>query len=98
MIRIETGTGQSIISVCNYNKYQDVEDESGTASGQHRDSTGTASGQIIRREEGKKGRIDRKESTDRGGVGEKPKPEKRATRLPENWQPSPQDFLFAGVL
>jgi hypothetical protein len=98
MIRIETETGQSIISVCNYCKYQDVEDESETASRQHRVSIESASSQIIRREEGKKVRIDRKESTDRGGVGEKPKPEKLATRLPENWQPSPQDFLFAGVL
>jgi hypothetical protein len=52
MIRIETGTGQSIISVCNYNKYQDVEDESGTASGQHRDSIGT-NNKKGRREEGK---------------------------------------------
>jgi hypothetical protein len=95
MIRIETESGQIVITICNYCKYQDIEDES--ESGANRERIGSESGanQIIRREEGKKVRIDRKESTDRGGVGEKPKPEKLATRLPENWQPSPQDFLFA---
>jgi DNA replication protein DnaD len=52
MIRIETESGQSIISVCNYNKYQDIEDESETAPRQHRDSS-ESNNKKGRREEGK---------------------------------------------
>ena len=61
-----TETGVTIITICNYSKYQDPEDEAGTVAeteaGQDRDTTGT---------QNKKGRI---EETKKGG--------KRATALP----------------
>lgn len=49
MLRVESGTGQMVITICNYAQYQGLEEEAGTAPGQQagrdRDSTGTAPGQ-----------------------------------------------------
>ena len=49
MIGTEVRTGQTIITICNYNKYQDVGQFSGTdlgqEPGQSRDTGGTAAGQ-----------------------------------------------------
>jgi hypothetical protein len=52
MIRIETESGQSIISVCNYNKYQDIEDESESAASRQRVGS-ESNNKKGRREEGK---------------------------------------------
>lgn len=45
IIRVDGGTGLTVISICNYDKYQSKEDESGTdqgrEAGQPRDSGGT---------------------------------------------------------
>lgn len=41
MIRAESGTGQLIITVCNYDKFQGQRDTGGTVAGQQRDSSGT---------------------------------------------------------
>jgi hypothetical protein len=47
MIGTESGTGQFIITISNYDKYQAADDTSGTARGT---DSGTAAGQTIRRE------------------------------------------------
>lgn len=55
MIETDTGTGRLIITICNYNKYQDFksyretqsETENRTVAGQQRDSSGTVAGQTI---------------------------------------------------
>ena len=41
MIRAETGTGQVVITVCNYSKYQGERDTGGTEAGHGRDRSGT---------------------------------------------------------
>lgn len=41
MIKTDSGTGQNIITVCNYNEYQPKSEKSGTGSGQERDRSGT---------------------------------------------------------
>ncbi|WP_374412719.1 hypothetical protein [Novosphingobium colocasiae] len=56
------GHGQSIITICNYDKYQssqgadrdNAEPEIGTTAGQQRDNSGTTAGQIRTREQGNK--------------------------------------------
>jgi hypothetical protein len=75
MIGTESGTGRTIVTICNYEKYQSDDVETGT-------SIGTAIGTSPERqrnelEEMKKGR---KEKKDRGAVG---KP--TAARLPLDW-------------
>lgn len=41
MIRTESGTGQLVLTVCNYDEYQGDRDTSGTVAGHERDSSGT---------------------------------------------------------
>lgn len=56
MIETESGTGRLIITICNYAKYQDLKDQSGTATGT---ATGTAAGQQRDiKEQGNKGTIE----------------------------------------
>ncbi|PKR57492.1 hypothetical protein [Thalassospira lohafexi] len=62
MIRTATGTGQLVITVCNYDKYQAEQEESGTATGT---ATGTAAGQQ-RDSSGTKNNKDNKDNTDQG--------------------------------
>lgn len=42
MIERETGQGKSIITICNYEKYQDISDQAGQQTGQRSDSHRTA--------------------------------------------------------
>lgn len=46
-IGTDTGTGQTVITVCNYNKYQSKGKKPGHETGQGRDRGGTATGQTI---------------------------------------------------
>ena len=47
MIGTEDGTGYTLITICNYNKYQSVQSDGGTANGT---VSGTAAGQTIKKE------------------------------------------------
>ncbi|OOY20867.1 hypothetical protein BMI86_10195 [Thioclava sp. DLFJ5-1] len=46
----QSGTGATIVTICNYDEYQFGQQASGTATGHGRDSSGTAAGQTINRE------------------------------------------------
>ena len=74
MIGRETGQGRSIITICNYDKYQERRDEAGQATGQaigqRPDSDRTA------KEQGNKGTIDSPPKPPRG---------QGKTGLPEDW-------------
>lgn len=62
MIDTANGTGQNVITICNYFKYQDSDEDSGTASGTQ---SGTGAGQERdKEEEGKK--LRKKETTTTG--------------------------------
>jgi hypothetical protein len=60
MIGRETGQGKSVVTICNYSKYQDISDDAGQASGpatgQRPDSDRTA------KEQGNKGTIEEEEA------------------------------------
>ncbi|MHC8493420.1 hypothetical protein ACTU44_12005 [Thalassospira sp. SM2505] len=62
MIRTATGTGQLVITICNYDKYQAEQDDAGTATGT---ATGTGAGQE-RDRSGTKNNKDNKDNTDQG--------------------------------
>lgn len=102
MIGRETGQGRSIITICNYAKYQDISDEAGQATGratgQRPDSDRTA------KEQGNKGTRDKEPNgSSSQGAGEdldgapqekpkpKPKPKTSTTsvRMTEDWKPGP---------
>ena len=51
MVRAESGTGQNVITICNYDKYQNKPKDNGTDVGQQRDASGTAAGQQRDKEE-----------------------------------------------
>ena len=61
MIKTATATGETVITICNYNRYQDIDGEAATAietevataPRQHRDSTATAPRQNKEGKEGK---------------------------------------------
>jgi hypothetical protein len=81
MIERETGQGKSVITICNYAKYQNIGEQTGQEPeqqiGQEPDRNRTA------KEQGNKGTSDEvAEATpsQRGG---------RATRIPECWMPAP---------
>jgi hypothetical protein len=82
MIGRETGQGRSVITICNYAKYQNVGDITGQATGQRSDSDRTA------KEQGNKGTIE-------GGMPPTPKSPPKPKRavaedhpLPDDWQPA----------
>ena len=54
LIRVESGTGVNVITICKYNDYQLSPKSSGTAAGQQRDSSGTNDKKGEIREEGNK--------------------------------------------
>ena len=64
MIGTDTGTGQLVITICNYDKYQTDQDQTGTANGT---VTGTAAGQQ-RDSSGTKNNKDNKDNTDQGAI------------------------------
>lgn len=86
MIERATGQGRSIITICNYDKYQSIEDKpgqaTGQATGQRSDSDRTA------KEQGNKETIEEPNgSSPPVSPPSKKRAEKRATKLPEGWQP-----------
>ena len=80
MIGTATGTGQLVISICNYGYYQGDESDSGTAAIQNRDRSGTGAGQTTRNQESKK--EEHTPLTPQGGreADEGPSPSKRRRR------------------
>lgn len=44
MILVDCGTAQNVITICNYDKYQSIEQYRGTEAGQTRDTDGTVAG------------------------------------------------------
>lgn len=86
MIGRETGQGKSVITICNYAKYQDVKEQPGQASeqetGQPSDSHRTA------KEQGNKGIREPKEDNAKA-LSCETKPKRRASRCPDDWQPKP---------
>jgi len=81
LVRRETGTGVSVVTICKYDQYQAVPRDAGTAPAQHRHSTGTNE---------KKGEIREEGNTQETNVSCE-RARKRATRLPEDWQ-LPRDW------
>ncbi len=71
MIRRETGTGVSVVTVCNYDKYQNPQQTTDTRPAQDRHTSGTNE---------KKGEIRVKEETNVSSL-----PRKRGTRLSPDW-------------
>ena len=99
MIRRETGQGRSIITICNYAKYQDMEQDAGQETGQdigqRPDSHRTAKEQGNNTSEPKGSSEDvarpREPGLPLGDEGE-PKSSNAKTkphRIPDNWEPSP---------
>jgi hypothetical protein len=107
IIKIESGTGGNIITVCDYDEIQNTPNYNGTASGhdagQQRDTGGTAAGQ-----QRDKPNIDSIPDEIQGGDGasaptqqlalavpsqptSSPKASPRGTRLPDDWQ-LPKDW------
>lgn len=71
MIEQATGQGRSIITICNYSKYQDISDDAGQATGQ---ATGQPSdSHRTTKEQGNKGTRDTNVSQDASASPEKPK-------------------------
>lgn len=72
MIGTDTGTGQLVITICNYEKYQTADESPGTVPGT---PTGTGAGQERdKEEEGKEGKEGKKNIL------------ARAARLPDDWR------------
>jgi hypothetical protein len=90
MIETHSGTGRLLITICNYDKYQDVSDINGTASGTQ---VGTGAGQERdTKEQGNKGTRDKEPngSSSQRTSARKPKTEKTSPiPLPDDWEPQP---------
>lgn len=69
----KAGQGQSIITICNYSKYQDIKTD---ARDNDETKTGTSAGQIRTREQ------ETKDISNEISMGPK-----RASRLPDDWEP-----------
>lgn len=86
MIEQETGQGRSIITICNYSKYQDVSDEAGQTTGQvtgqQSDSHRTA------KEQGNKGTRDIEPN---GPISQRAGAKPKKQRAPET--PVPENFI-----
>lgn len=83
MVETETGTGITVITICNYDEYQGGEDDAGTEPGQEpgqrRDAAGTAPGQrrdndkeLNTLKEGKEGESSKAAQPDMLGDGKQP--------------------------
>jgi hypothetical protein len=89
MIEQATGQGKSVITICNYSKYQDVSDdagqETGQETGQQPDSNRTT------KEQGNKGTRDNTDvlSHRADAPAKLKKPKAANTPFPENFQPQP---------
>lgn len=82
MIERKAGQGKMVITICNYGKYQDLEDD-------ERDSSGTASGTAAGQQR------DIKEQDNKGTIDSPPKPPRGQgkTAMPEDWAaPPPADL------
>jgi hypothetical protein len=94
LIRVESGTGVNVITLCKYNEYQLTPKSFGTEAGQKRDRSGTNENKGEIREEGKD--IDTDVSI--GLFQEKP-PKKTRRKpevdLPEGWVPSDRNIQDA---
>lgn len=76
-IRYTSGTGATVITICNYDRFQPQSDGAGTAAGQQRDASGTN---------------DNKGTNNSSSKTTSSPKSKRAERLPADWVP-PEEFL-----
>lgn len=106
MVEVETATGRTIITVCNYAKYQPSQWDDATAARQQRDTSATAARHSIKRKEGNKEIIEPSPDGDGSPApglfeGKTPavakglRPSKAATTWPEGFEISPKLRAYA---
>lgn len=91
MIRTESGTGQCVITICNYDEYQGQRDASGTEAGQSPGHERDTSGTNYKKDEI---RVKKEEEVIGAVIGKKPK-RKPEVDLPDGWVPSERNIADA---
>lgn len=93
-----SGTGVSVITICNYNKYQlggDVSGtDDGTAAGQQRDSSGTKK-KTLNTLNTDIGALSASTDDDQPDPTPDKRTRRRGSRISANWTPTPKDYAFA---
>lgn len=92
MLRTESGTGQLVITLCNYDEYQGQRDTSGTQAGQSAGHERDTSGTNYKKDEI---RIKKEEEGFFGADAPKAKRRKPEVELPEGWVPNDKNITDA---